>query len=258
MSTASAVPRTSLNALTGVRFLAALHVVAFHYAPREGLPAWLNRLLDGGPNSVTLFFILSGFVLAYSYLGAQDTARVERRAFWVARFARVYPVYLLGLVLITPPVVDAALRAAGGLTNEVLWKLSSSGLAAFTLTQAWSPQAACVGNCPGWSLSVEAFFYLLFPWLSLAVIRAGRRGLWATAAAGLGVTALTTVLWVLVDQWIAGSPAPLFGSETWLQVAAYNPALRLPQFLLGVVLGRVSASAGARSVGRDPSRQRRH
>ncbi len=239
MPSASPIPRTSLHALTGVRFLAALHVVAFHYAPREGLPAWLNQLLDGGPNSVTLFFILSGFVLAYSYLGAKDTARVERRAFWVARFARVYPVYLLGLVLITPAVVDTALRTAGGLTNEVLWKLSSSGLAAFTLTQAWGPQVACVWNCPGWSLSVEAFFYLLFPLLSLAVIRAGRHGLWAAAAATLGVTAIATTLWVLVDRWLAVSPAPPFGPDTWLQVAAYNPVLRLPQFLLGVVLGRL-------------------
>jgi peptidoglycan/LPS O-acetylase OafA/YrhL len=253
MSSAPPAPRPSLNALTGVRFLAALHVVAFHYAPREGLPAWLNRLLEGGPNSVTLFFILSGFVLAYSYLGAKDTARVERRAFWVARFARVYPVYLLGLVMMTPPLVDATLRTAGSLTNEVLWKLSGTGLAVFTLTQAWSPEVACVWNCPGWSLSVEAFFYLLFPLLSLAVIRAGRHGLWAAAGATLGVTAIATTLWVLVDQWIEASPAPLFGADTWLQVAAYNPALRLPQFLLGLVLGRIFSLRVSQGRGAGPA-----
>jgi peptidoglycan/LPS O-acetylase OafA/YrhL len=233
--------RPSLKALTGVRFLAALHVMAFHYAPRESAPAWLHRFLECGPSSVTLFFILSGFILAYSYLGAQETVRVEPRAFWAARFARVYPVYVLGLVLMTPPLVDFLARAAGGLTQEVLWKLSSTGAAVFTLTQAWAPPMACVWNCPGWSLSVEAFFYLLFPLLCMPVVRARQRGLWAAAAAMVGVAVIASVLWLLVEQWIAGSSAPLLGPDTWRQVAAYNPLLRLPQFLLGVVLGRLFA-----------------
>lgn len=232
-------PRPSLKALTGVRFLAALHVVAFHYFPREGTPEWFQRLLECGPSSVTLFFILSGFILAYSYLGAGETVRVEPRAFWAARFARVYPVYVLGLVLMTPPLLDFLVRAAGGFTQEVLWKFSTTGAAVFSLTQAWAPPVACVWNCPGWSLSVEAFFYLLFPLLCVPVVRAGQRGLWASAAAMLGVTAAASVVWLLVDQWIAGSPAPLVGPEAWKQVAAYNPLLRLPQFLLGVVLGRL-------------------
>jgi peptidoglycan/LPS O-acetylase OafA/YrhL len=253
MSPTPSSPRPSLKALTGVRFLAALHVVAFHYAPREGAPEWLHRFLEGGPSSVTLFFILSGFILAYSYLGAEATVRVEPRAFWAARFARVYPVYLLGLVLMTPPLVDFLARAAGGLTQEVLWKLSSTGAAVFTLTQAWAPPVACVWNCPGWSLSVEAFFYLLFPLLCVPVVRAGQRRLWATAAAMLGVTAIASALWLLVAQWMAGSPAPLFGPDTWLEVAAYNPLLRLPQFLLGVVLGRLFSQRVSEGRGLGPA-----
>lgn len=246
-------PRPSLKALTGVRFLAALHVVAFHYFPREGTPEWFQRFLEGGPSSVTLFFILSGFILAYSYLGAGETVRVEPRAFWAARFARVYPVYVLGLVLMTPPLLDFLIRAAGGFTQEVLWKLSSTGAAVFTLTQAWAPPVACVWNCPGWSLSVEAFFYLLFPLLCVPVVRAGQRGLWASAAAMLGVTAVTSFLWLLVDQWIAASPSPLLGAETWKEVAAYNPLLRLPQFLLGVVLGRLFSQRVTAGQGMGPA-----
>ncbi|WP_224372086.1 acyltransferase family protein [Hyalangium versicolor] len=252
MSDAPPASRVSLNALTGVRFLAALHVVAFHYAPREGVSAWLERFLASGPHSVTLFFILSGFILAYSYLGAQDSPRVQGRAFWLARFARIYPVYALGLVIMAPAVVDSLARTAGGLTQEVFWKLSGVGLAVFTLTQAWKPSVACVWNCPGWSLSVEAFFYLLFPLLCVPVVRAGRRGLWAGAAATLGVSAVATVLWVLVDRWIAESPAPPFGPDTWLQVAAYNPVLRLPQFLLGVLLGRLFSQRLSEGRGAGP------
>ncbi|ADO69851.1 acyltransferase family protein [Stigmatella aurantiaca] len=235
----SSAQRPSLRALTGVRFLAALHVVAFHYAPREGLPAWLDRLLSAGSHSVTLFFILSGFILAYSHLGAQEAPKVERRAFWAARFARVYPVYLLGLVLMAPPWIDGVRRALGGLSTGAFWELAKTGLAALTLTQAWGPGVACVWNCPGWSLSVEAFFYLLFPLLCLPLVHAKPRGLWRAAAATLGSTAVLVLLWLWVERWLATSPTPPWGPDTWLKVAAYNPLLRLPQFLLGIVLGRL-------------------
>jgi peptidoglycan/LPS O-acetylase OafA/YrhL len=231
--------RPSLRALTGVRFLAALHVVAFHYAPKEGLPAWLERLLNAGPQSVTLFFVLSGFILAYTNLRAEDAPEVERRAFWAARFSRVYPVYLLGLVLMTPPWIRDVLSVTGGMHSEAVWQLSSVGLATVTLTQAWVPELACVWNCPGWSLSVEAFFYLLFPLLCPPVIRFAPRGLWRAAAATVLGATLIALLWLLVDGWITGQPASPFGPDTWLKVAAYNPLLRLPQFFLGVVLGRL-------------------
>lgn len=249
----SSSPRPSLHALTGVRFLAALHVVAFHYAPREGLPAWLDRFLSAGSHSVTLFFILSGFILAYSYLGAQQAPQVEPRAFWAARFARVYPVYLLGLVLMAPPWLDGVRRAAGALRPEALWDIVPVGVAALTLTQAWVPEVACVWNCPGWSLSVEALFYLLFPVLCLPVVRAAPGGLWRAGAATLAGTAVLVLLWLGVAGWRDAHPAPPFGADTWLKVAAYNPLLRLPQFLLGIVLGRLFSLRVKAGLGAGPA-----
>ena len=52
-----------------------------------------------------LFFILSGFVLAYSN---EATAFTKRRIGWflVNRFARVYPAYLLGVILQTPVLLS--------------------------------------------------------------------------------------------------------------------------------------------------------
>jgi peptidoglycan/LPS O-acetylase OafA/YrhL len=47
---------------------------------------------------VNLFFILSGFILAYTYDG-QIEGKTNRLHFWEARFARIYPVYFLSLVL---------------------------------------------------------------------------------------------------------------------------------------------------------------
>ncbi|NOK20489.1 acyltransferase family protein [Corallococcus carmarthensis] len=228
-------PRPLLPALTGLRFLAALHVVAFHVTPREGRPGWLGALLDNGPASVTLFFILSGFVLAQAYLGEGAPLQVPRRAFWAARFARVYPVYLLGLVLEAPPFLLFVLRQEGGLTGDALQRVLGVGAAVFSLTQAWVPSAACVWNCPGWSLSVEAFFYLLFPWVAASVARLGPgRSRWALLALVVA-SALPGGVWLLGDGWLASDAAT---RETWLRVSEYSPLLKLPQFLLGVVLGR--------------------
>ncbi|RKG83288.1 acyltransferase family protein [Corallococcus terminator] len=231
----AAAPRPSLPALTGLRFFAALHVVAFHVTPREGRPGWLAGLLDNGPASVTLFFILSGFVLAQAYLGRESSGQVSRRAFWAARFARVYPVYLLGLVLTAPPFFQFVLRQEGGLTLASLQRILGVGAAVFSLTQAWVPPVACAWNCPGWSLSAEAFFYLLFPVLAVPVARLGPKALRWFAVALVAVAALLCGLWLLGDTLLAGDPAH---RDTWLRVGEYSPLLKLPQFLLGVVLGR--------------------
>src|SRR5919202_244431 len=79
----------SLPALTGMRFCAAAVFVASHFFP-GGLPAG-----DIGAAAVTLFFLLSGFILTCT----ARPGRVSVRDFYVARFARIYPAYLLSLTL---------------------------------------------------------------------------------------------------------------------------------------------------------------
>lgn len=104
--------RSHLTALTGLRFLAAIHVVLFHRREAfPGLPYAVENLLVSGNIGVNLFFVLSGFVLAYNYMN--DDGLPSRREFWVARFARIYPVYLLAFLLFAPVVAAAALAAFG-------------------------------------------------------------------------------------------------------------------------------------------------
>src|SRR2546421_494572 len=64
-----------------------------------------------------------------------------------------------------------------------LLRTTMTGLAALTLTQAWVPASSDVWNGPGWSLSAEAFFYLLFPLAALASARLGRYRLYIALAA---------------------------------------------------------------------------
>jgi peptidoglycan/LPS O-acetylase OafA/YrhL len=90
---------------------------------------------------------------------------------------------------------------------------------------------ASTWNAPGWSLSNEAFFYLLFPFLAGAVWRVRSVWLWPLLAACCGASVLlaTPFVWGF-DAW---------GQAFWRLLAGYNPLLRLPEFVVGVVLGRL-------------------
>jgi len=223
-----------IEGLTGLRFFAALAVVLFH-----ALPHWPGPVLDQlwrmthlGSLGVSLFFVLSGFILFYVYEPAFASGRFSVRPFLVARLARVYPVYLLGLLI--------SLR---GFTAVLLPSVAEQGVAAPPLhaaflaplvLQAWDPNTACVWNCPGWSLSNEAFFYLLFPVIGAAVARWAARPL----GAALALACFAALLPCLVYAW-SGYPTSDAGSDNaYLFALWYFPVLRMPEFAIGVLLGR--------------------
>ncbi len=165
--------RIHLPALTSLRGLAAVWVVFYHFQDvlrAGGLPAGpLTRLIGHGHYAVDLFFLLSGYVIAYNYLDVPGL--LERRAcfrFLVMRLARIYPAHLVGLLAVLPMVVVA--RVLGyGLTEE------GYGLVTFlqhlTLTQAWVPFMKLSWNYPAWSVSAEWFAYLCFPLLAVLLRR---------------------------------------------------------------------------------------
>src|SRR6476661_1182191 len=95
--------RALLPALTGVRFFAAFYVVLFHFTLWyfAAAPQWVRNIVSSGYVGVDLFFVLSGFVLTYTYL-VPGASHVPRREFWVARIARIYPMYLVALALALP------------------------------------------------------------------------------------------------------------------------------------------------------------
>ena len=87
-----------LNALTGLRTFAAINIVFFHFSN----PLWFGPLapvVNAGYASVSFFILLSGYVLAYNYAPRARAGQLDTLRFYKARFTRLYPVYLLSLIL---------------------------------------------------------------------------------------------------------------------------------------------------------------
>lgn len=227
-----------IRSLTGIRFVFAMMVLACHghvLLEQAGLDrgSALWHVVKTGYLGVQFFFVLSGFILTYTYCGSQ--AHASRASFWNARVARIYPVYLLGFLLMLPIVAYSA------------WKSSQaesfvSAIAQLTLTQAWFPRLALTWNTPGWSLSVEAFFYLVFPFLlpRLAPLRTG-----TLVAIGLGAFAASQSM-ALVGELsgtagFSGIAATEFDVDPgfWALVIGCNPLVRLPEFVVGAVAGLI-------------------
>ncbi len=205
-------------------------------AGSRGRPEWLKSIYQCGYASVGLFFVLSGFVLAYNYLGPDGRMTAEPRAFWAARIARVYPVYALALVLLAPHVIAGSLAA--NTVGTAAAKLAVGGGSALLLVHAWLPPATLYWNPPGWSVAVEAFFYAVFPSAAAWVGRVRRERLGWTLVALWGLGLLPSLLYLAFDP-DGGGLAAVESRGTWLTVLKFNPVLRLPEFLIGVVLGRL-------------------
>ena len=203
--------REGLPSLTGLRFWAALLVVLYHLSREYHRLPLLSPLVWYGRDGVTFFFVLSGFVLAWSYAAAGIPARV----FYWRRFARVWPMHMAatGLALSVSLLAGVALPL-----TAVLWSVP--------LLQAWSPPLVYGGNPAAWSLSAEAWFYLLLPLLLPFLVRRGNRAL---AAIAVGACAAGLVLWL--GGALIGPPA----LRDW--ALDYLPLSRTPQFLLGAAAG---------------------
>ena len=214
----TAVTRPTLSghlpALTGLRFFLALWVIINHlvgkgniYEPiAAALPAPLQALIRGGYQAVPTFFVLSGFVLARTYAStAWNPANAWK--YLVGRFARIYPVYLLSLLIVLPFIVKSKEQPKGWLVTMHL-----------TLTQGWWVGHYKAGwNTPAWSLSCEMFFYLIFPLLILTVKDWGWRR--TIAAAALACVLTLAMLAVGISDQL-------------------KPIIHLSDFLMGIAVCR--------------------
>ncbi len=242
-----------LQALTGLRFIAAGWVVVYHYLYYFGpalavhfpkAPTPLQLVIGEGTLGVDFFFILSGFILAYSYTMAEGGLRGTRAYFWIARIARIYPVYLLGLLLGFLVEFRVGIHSLVG----VLTMAVTSPL----LVQAWIPSMITdkAWNPPSWTLSNEAFFYLLFPLLLVWLVRCSRTQLRIAVVVSWAIYCLLPLPLILYGNLHFGAAWPW-----WLDpfVTQFNPVMHLPEFIMGMALGLLFLRARAPGQQHTPS-----
>ena len=236
-----------LRPLTSIRFIFALLVVLFHGLTipserMEGWPHFLTSIINHGSIGVSFFFVLSGFILAYSYRGRIRQPE-DYRAFWLARAARVLPAYYLAF-LIYLPLALAPIFASLQVSDAVQRGLMIGGLQ-LTLLQAWVPEAAVTWNGPSWSLSVEAVFYLLFPFMMPWLEKLSLRNVSILAVLAYAASQGVAVAVDLVgSDNIASAITRAMGLREITPTAGplfftYFPPLRVPEFVFGAALGMV-------------------
>ena len=205
-----ATPR--LHSLTGLRFWFAFLVVLHH-----SLVHWFGRgayvLSDFGYIGVDFFFVLSGFVLTWSW-----RPNASARRFWWNRLARIWPLHITTLVLAVAVVgVGVAIPGWWGVLSNLF------------LVQAWSPDVKTYFgfNAVAWSLSCEAFFYVCFP----LVVR--RLSLLTQRGRGGVVAGITAVLCVYPGAFsLTVAPRDAAG---WEWTTYVLPLWRLGEFVVGIV-----------------------
>ena len=208
-------PRNRLPSLTGLRIFGSVAVVLCHVGNGFASAPSLTVAAAYGYAGVSFFFMLSGFVLTWS-----DTGQPARR-FWWLRFSRIWPLQLL-LMVFAYTVISSHVKVPGPLGH----------LAELLLIQAWVPdnQVYAGGNGVTWSLSVEMFFYLVFPFAIVGLRRLRGRGVAVTAAVTL---ALMAGLPLIVSLAGLSTYSSLY---YWLFFVF--PPYRFGEFLLGMLLAR--------------------
>lgn len=227
--------KPDLAPLTGIRAAAAGWVVVEHlglmvltFFPVLGpLTPWI----DGGFLGVEVFFVLSGFIIAYNY--AERMAAFSGRAyiaFIKMRLARIYPVHLVTVLIVVGLAVVAFALAVplNGASNFTIGNTVGNVL----LLQALPSFAAL--NGPAWSISAEFAAYLAFPFLALVLTRI------TTVRSGVLTAVALSVFTVAAFAAALTSPeaSATSGAIIWLRIGT--------EFSLGAVIYCTWRHLGAR------------
>lgn len=203
-----------IEQLTFTRFVAAISIVIYHY----GLGSYLfnneyfSFIFKQANVGVSYFYTLSGFVMIIAYSGK----KTKFYTYIKNRLARIYPVYILALFLVL---------ASHSFKNVNIYDLTLN----IFMVQSWVPGKALTINIPGWSLSVELFFYITFPFL-LSYFYSKK-------------SFKNIAIWV-VGFWIISQL--VFHLITWNKIAIFNynfsdmkyhPLMHFNQFLIGNLAG---------------------
>ncbi len=209
-----------IHQLSITRFIAAISIVIIHF----GLSTWpfnsdmVYPVMIRSNNAVSYFFLLSGFILVISSLKNNGLPEhIPVRKFWIHRCAHILPLYLFCVI------IYFALHFEYNPNIALKWQIHYYVYSLFLL-QSWKHDIALHVNYPAWALSVEAFFYFIFPWLYSFVKKHKSKSLMYTSL----------IIWLgnsLVFKLL------LDNKNIPVHFTLYFPLLHVSTFILGVIAG---------------------
>lgn len=222
---------SSKNALTSLRFFAAVAVFVSHLSflrnNNSPLRDIATTVLHESYIGVSFFFILSGYILSYCYQKRLITGDIRFGTFYLLRFARIFPLHIaLALPLAAYYILTRGTSYIPIAVSNVL------------LVQSWIPVPEYYFslNVPTWSLSVELFFYAVFPFLSQLRTRQLIQLSVTVLALNVGTAAYLKLS--QQDQWVIDGQLQF---SHWLSYV--NPLYRLFEFVAGILIFRLSPTS---------------
>lgn len=204
-----------ISQITFTRFLAAMAIVISHFNKDLFLYKidYISDIFLKANVGVSYFFILSGFIMIVAY---HRKDKIEYLDYYKNRFARIYPLYVLGLLLYL-------------VTRFSNFSIYKGFLYLFGL-QSWIPGEAMILNFPGWSISVEFLFYLLFPLLYNYFYSKKNKSIWV----------ITGIIWIGTQVFCS-----LYADSSYYQgphtesheLLYYFPLMHINEFLVGNLAG---------------------
>lgn len=222
-----------INSLQGLRAIAFLGIFLAHSGIKKFGPA--------GALGVSIFYILSGFVMIYSYYGKeriQSTGLLDNLKFAWFKIRPLYPLHLLTTALM---LVFLIFGSEANTIPQIITKLVLNLL----LIQEWFPIADAAINGVSWYLSVSLFCYFLFPWLLRAFEKIQKK---RDAILILVLLIEFQFLIVLLASQVSTPANDMNGwlTDNYTYWLSYKfPPIRLIDFLIGCDLGllwKLSAS----------------
>ncbi|CZX61690.1 MULTISPECIES: acyltransferase family protein [Enterobacter cloacae complex] len=210
-----------IRCLTGIRGVAALYVVAYHMLHHDvGI-----TFIKNGYIAVDLFFVLSGFIMTYTYKDYFSN-KVTGKSLYIFlnhRYSRVWPTYIFWTV------------ATAIFIKQIDFNNYQLVLPNLFMIQSWGLSSSIVGT--GWSVSVELLAYLFFPLMCIAVTKAG-----AKSSASLFILLVVVLLVVGYNRsgFVVGGQGGFSGP---LDVVAYDGVGALMRGVSGFCLGVLSWNA---------------
>ena len=208
--------------LTGIRAIAAF-MVFFHHANQADFPYPVFRILNEFHTGVTVFFVLSGFLIGLRYYDTCEISGIWFRRYIKNRIARIYPMYLL--ITVCTFIVAYFLKDAS-VYNGFPYSSLLILLNVFFI-RGFFDDLKFTGLSQGWTLTVEECFYFMAP-LFFISIKKNKNAIWFLP---LLILSIGTVLVLIFSHF------SLFGFySNFTFMFLYTFTGRCVEFFIGIAL----------------------